>query len=152
MVKNLPVNARDAGDMGSVREQERSSRGGNGNQLQYSCMGNPMNRLVGYSSWGHKESDMTKRLSMIFTECTWQEKQLWFMPCCKWIINLLGIATNFLKSWRKENRRTKILSEQEEAKVSGGRSKEIHVTHTQNMDYFKIPELTFTCTRNRFSI
>ena len=94
---------------------------------------------------------MTKQLSMIFTKCTSQEKQLWFMPCCKWIINLLEIATNFLKSWRKENRRTKILSEQEEAKVSGGRSKEIHVTHTQNMDYFKIPELTLACTRNRFS-
>ena len=28
---------------------------GNGNQLQYSCLGNPKQSLVGYSPWGHKE-------------------------------------------------------------------------------------------------
>ena len=34
---------------------ERSPRGGNGNPLQYSCMGSPMDRsLAGYSLWGHK--------------------------------------------------------------------------------------------------
>ena len=28
---------------------------GNGNPLQYSCLGNPMHRgLAGYSPWGHK--------------------------------------------------------------------------------------------------
>ena len=28
---------------------------GNGNLLQYSCLGNPMDKaLVGYSPWGHK--------------------------------------------------------------------------------------------------
>ena len=31
---------------------------GNGNQFQYSCLENPMDR--GYSPWGHKESDMTE--------------------------------------------------------------------------------------------
>ena len=34
-------------------------REGNGNPLQYSCLENPM---VGYSPWGHKESDMMERL------------------------------------------------------------------------------------------
>ena len=38
VVKNLPANA---GDTGSIPGLGRSSRGGNGNPLQYSCMGNP---------------------------------------------------------------------------------------------------------------
>ena len=42
--------AYNAGDMGSVPEWGRSPGGGNGNPLQYSCLGNPMDR--GYSPWG----------------------------------------------------------------------------------------------------
>ena len=35
---------------------------GNGNTLQYSCLENSMDRRAwkAYSSWGHKESDMTE--------------------------------------------------------------------------------------------
>ena len=42
----------------------RSLAEGNGNPLQYSCLGNPMDRgsLVGCSPWGRKESDMTEQL------------------------------------------------------------------------------------------
>ena len=38
----------------------------NGNPLQYSCLENSMDkrRLVGYSPWGGKESDMTERLTL----------------------------------------------------------------------------------------
>ena len=39
MVKNSPVNA---GDVGSAPESGRSPGEGNGNPLQYSCLGNPM--------------------------------------------------------------------------------------------------------------
>ena len=39
VVKNLPANA---GDVGSVPGSERSPGEGNGNPLQYSCLGNPM--------------------------------------------------------------------------------------------------------------
>ena len=39
MVKNLSANA---GDVGSIPELRRSPGGGNGNPLQYSCLGNPM--------------------------------------------------------------------------------------------------------------
>ena len=39
MVKNLPTNA---GDPGSIPESGRSPGGGNGNPLQYSCLGSPM--------------------------------------------------------------------------------------------------------------
>ena len=41
MVKNPPDNA---GDMGSIPESGRSPGVGNGNPLQYSSLGNPMDR------------------------------------------------------------------------------------------------------------
>ena len=44
VVKNLPANARDTGDVGSVSESGKSLGGGNGNPLQYSSLGNPMDR------------------------------------------------------------------------------------------------------------
>ena len=43
-VKNPPANAGDSRDMGSVPGSGRSSGGGNGNLLQYSCPGNLMDR------------------------------------------------------------------------------------------------------------
>ena len=58
------ASACNAGDPGSIPGSGRSSGEGNGNPLQYSCLENPMDRgrsLVGYSPWGHKESDMTER-------------------------------------------------------------------------------------------
>ena len=58
MVKNPPVNAGDAGLSPGLG---RSLREGNGNPLQYSCLGNPMDRsLPDYSPWGHKELDRTE--------------------------------------------------------------------------------------------
>ena len=43
-VKNLPVNAGDVGDVGSIPGLGRFPRGGNGSPLQYSCLENPMDR------------------------------------------------------------------------------------------------------------
>ena len=40
-VKNLPTNV---GDVGSIPGSGRSPGKGNGNLLQYSCLGNPMDR------------------------------------------------------------------------------------------------------------
>ena len=59
VVKNLPANAGDTGDQGSVLELERSPGEGNGNPLQYSCLENPMNNRPG-GPQGCKESDMTE--------------------------------------------------------------------------------------------
>ena len=42
--KNLPVNAGDTGDMGSISGSGQFSGEGNGNPLQYSCMENSMDR------------------------------------------------------------------------------------------------------------
>ena len=44
VVKNLPANAEDEGDWGSISGSGKCPGGGNGNLLQYSCLGNPMDR------------------------------------------------------------------------------------------------------------
>ena len=58
VVKALPANAGDAGDLGSIPESRRSPGGGNGNLFQYSCLENSTEepgRL-----WACKESDVTE--------------------------------------------------------------------------------------------
>ena len=62
MVKNLPVNAGDAREVGLIPGSGRSSGGGRGNTLQYSCLENPQRwrSLAAYSALGHTESDMTE--------------------------------------------------------------------------------------------
>ena len=57
--------AYSVGDLGSIPGLGRSSGEGHGNPLQYSCLENPHGQrsLEGYSPWGHKELDMTERLS-----------------------------------------------------------------------------------------
>ena len=44
MLKNLPDNAGDTGDAGSIPGLGRSPAEGNGNPLQYSCLENPMDK------------------------------------------------------------------------------------------------------------
>ena len=43
-VKNPPANAGDERDVGSISGSGRSAGVGNGTPLQYSCLGNPMDR------------------------------------------------------------------------------------------------------------
>ena len=49
----------------------KSQGGGHGNPLHYSCLQNPHGQrsLMGYSLWGHKESDMTEQLSIAQCMC-----------------------------------------------------------------------------------
>ena len=58
MVKNVPDNA---GDAGLITGLERSPGEENGNPLQYSCLGNPMDRRSWWATVHGvtKESDMT---------------------------------------------------------------------------------------------
>ena len=44
VVKNLPANAGDIRDAGSIPGLGRSPGGGHNNLLQYSCLENPMDR------------------------------------------------------------------------------------------------------------
>ena len=59
-VKNLPANVGDVKDACSILGSGRSPGEGNGNPLQYSCLGNPMGKEAACSPWGHTESDMTE--------------------------------------------------------------------------------------------
>ena len=60
--KNLPANARDAG---SIPGSGRSPGEGDGNPLQYSCLGNSMDRGAWWAivHGGLKESDVTWQLN-----------------------------------------------------------------------------------------
>ena len=57
-VWNLPAHA---GDAGSIPGSGRSPEEGNGNPIQYSCLGNPVDRGACWAPWSHKELDMTSR-------------------------------------------------------------------------------------------
>ena len=57
VLKNLPANA---GEVGSIPGLGRSPREGNGNPLQYSCLGNPMDR----GAWWAIVHGVAKELDM----------------------------------------------------------------------------------------
>ena len=62
VVKNLLANTGDTRDAGSIAGLGRSPGGGNGNPLQYSCLGNPTDRGA-WRSAVHGVSKSWKRLS-----------------------------------------------------------------------------------------
>ena len=60
MVKNPPAKAGDTGDVGSIPGSGRFPRDGDGSSLQYSCLGNPMDRGAWWATVHEiTESDMT---------------------------------------------------------------------------------------------
>ena len=62
VVKNLPANAGDTGDVGLIPGLGRSSGEGNRNPLQHSCLRNPMDRGAWHVAvhGGPEESDLTE--------------------------------------------------------------------------------------------
>ena len=71
MVKNLPANAGDISDSGSIPELGISPGEGNGNPLQYSCLENSMDRGDWWATVHgiSKELDTTKQLSIHAVSC-----------------------------------------------------------------------------------
>ena len=69
VVKNRPANAEDAG---LISGSGRSPEEGNGNPLQYSCLGNLMDR----GAWKAAIHGVTKRVGWDFS--TKQQQQLTF--------------------------------------------------------------------------
>ena len=98
MIKNLPTNA---GDGGSVPGSGRSRGEGNGNPLQFSCLGNPRDRgawqatIHGFTKeldmtwWLNSNSHPISIVSLISVSHFFQINQippqncgnLWFLPC-----------------------------------------------------------------------
>ena len=68
-----------AGDLGSIPESGRSPGEGNGNSLQYSCLRDfhGQRSLAGYSPWGHRESDMTGRITHIHILLMKHKSKIW---------------------------------------------------------------------------
>ena len=66
MVKNLPANAGDVRDAGSIPGSGRSPGGGHGNPLQYTYLENPMDRGAWQAAVHRVTQSRTrlKRLSM----------------------------------------------------------------------------------------
>ena len=63
LVKNLPANAGDTRDAGSIPGLERSPGEVNGNPLQYSCLENPMDR----GAWRATVSGVAKSQTWLCT-------------------------------------------------------------------------------------
>ena len=74
VVKNLPANAGDTGDVNSVTESGRSPEGGNGNPPQYSCLENPINRGAWWITV-HRVAESQTQLSI------WAHTQQLWSPC-----------------------------------------------------------------------
>ena len=64
VVKNLPANAGNLRNVDLIPGSGRSTGGGHGNPLHYSCLENPHGQrsLAGYGPWGHKESEMAEAI------------------------------------------------------------------------------------------
>ena len=58
VIKNLPTNTGDSGNVDLIPGLRRSSGGGNDNLLMYSCLENPMDRAIWglQSMWGGRDT------------------------------------------------------------------------------------------------
>ena len=83
VVKNLPANAGDTRELGSISGLGRSSGVRNGNPHQYSCLENSMDRGVWWATIHEvAELDMTEQLSMHMYKLS-QVKALFKAKCFK---------------------------------------------------------------------
>ena len=103
VVKNLPANAGDADEV-LIPGSRRSPGGGNGNPLQYSCLGKSHGQgsLAGYSPSGFKESKRT-------------EPQLGTggpvvknAPCNAKFVDLIPVRSTCVSQWKIPNDANKI--------------------------------------------
>ena len=90
MSKESTCNARDIGDLGLILGSGRSPGGGNDNPLQYSCLGNPMDRrsLVGYSPW---ESQRVGHAKHKHRQITWT-KPIYTNACFLSSLSMIELA------------------------------------------------------------
>ena len=91
-VKSLPASVGDIRDSGSIPWSGRSPGGGRGNQLQYSCLKNTMDK----GAWWATVHGVAKSVKQLCTyacisELTWLETMVLFLIfwcLCGWLIML----------------------------------------------------------------
>ena len=70
VVKNLPANTGDVRDKSSIPGSGRSSGGGHGNPLQYSCLENPMDRGAWWATVHRVPKSKTQLRQISMHTCT----------------------------------------------------------------------------------
>ena len=90
MVKNLPANARNAREVGSIPGSGRSPGGGHGNPLQYSCLENPMDRGAWWATVHGVAKSRTQLSDFIF--------YLYSFPDGSVVKNLPGMQGTWVQS------------------------------------------------------
>ena len=123
MVTNLPANA---GDVGLITGSERFPGKGNGNLLQYSCLGNPMNRGA-WRATVHgvkKESDTTYRL---YNSNMWKYPIIWVERLTKFFWVLFPV----LGSWPAERASLEALGGQQCPPTTIVSARSYHFSHLQ---------------------
>ena len=74
VLKNLPANAKDTGNVGSISGSGRSPQVGNGNTFQYSCLENSTDR----GAWLPMAHGVTKSWTRVSTHTYWTCRSLIF--------------------------------------------------------------------------
>ena len=86
MVTNLPANAEDTRDTGSIPGSGRSPGVGNGNLLQYSCLENSMDRGALWATVHEVAKSQTQLSDFTFTFFLNVVCILFFLICCFFIL------------------------------------------------------------------
>ena len=84
MAKNLPANAGNLRDKGSILWWRRSPGGGHGNPLQFSCLENPMDRGAWWAKV-HRVEKSGARLKKLSTQRELRRVKLVFHNLCVFI-------------------------------------------------------------------
>ena len=95
VVKNLPATAGNTGDTGSIHGSGRSPGGGNGDPLQDSCLGNPMDR----GAWWATVHGVAKTCTQWSTHAVCNGQQ-WDTPTdsARWLKENKGQWTSDIRS------------------------------------------------------
>ena len=82
---NLPANAEDERDMSSIPGSGRSPGVGNGNPLQYSCLGNPMDRgawrAAAHGVAEESDADLVTKQNQPYELRVLEESLLFYSSC-----------------------------------------------------------------------
>ena len=101
VVKNPPANEEDTEDAGSIPESGRSSGGGDGNLLQYSCLENPTDRGIRRAII-HGVAKSRTWLSMHTLHIVYERTQkLRQMPKMRILHSLKEIGVNLVNIWNE---------------------------------------------------